>query len=443
MLKVHVLTLGCHKNVVDSEVMMGKLSAKAYQLVNTPQEADLMIINTCGFIDSAKEEAISEILSAIELKKEGILKYVVVAGCLTERYSDELLKEIPEIDAVMGVNEVREVEAIVAKVAQNIKKSDINHEEKLYTSDDERLLLSHSHTAYVKIAEGCDNRCSFCIIPFIRGKYRSRSMEDLVKEVTQLAAQGVKEINIIAQDTTEYGKDLYGERKLPELLRLLCKINGIEWVKLFYTYPHIFSDELIEVMSQESKICHYIDMPIQHIETSVLKRMNRKDTGELTRNKLSRIREAMPDAMFRTTVIVGFPGETEEEYEALKSFIEEFKFDYVGIFAYSQEEGTAAAILPDQIDEEVKQERLVELTNLQREISHRKNQQRVGKRYEVIVDEEADGGWYQYEGRLAIQALEIDGKVLISSDKTLAIGDIVIVEIEEVTDYDYVAAVVE
>jgi len=442
-MKVHVLTLGCHKNLVDSEVMIGKLTEKHYEIVDTPQEADLMVINTCAFIDKAREEAIAEILDAVELKNEGIIKYVVVAGCLTERYSEDLIKEIPEIDAVLGVNEAKEISDIVAKVLNNEKKLEVNHEEKLYTSEDTRVITSTSHSAYIKIAEGCDNRCSFCIIPFIRGKYRSRTMEDIVKEVENLSQQGVKEFNIIAQDTTEYGSDLYGERKISELLNKLCDIQGVEWIRLFYTYPHIFSKKLLDTMKNQPKICNYIDIPVQHGATSVLKRMNRKDSGEQTRAKLEEIRRELPDATIRTTLIVGFPGETEEEFEQLKSLVEEFKFDYAGIFSYSQEEGTVAAKLENQVDEAIKQERLVELTNLQTSISHTRNQSKVGTIQDVIIDESVDGGWYQYEGRMRSQAMEIDGKVLVTTTKALQIGDIVKVSIDDVVEYDFAGELVE
>ncbi|MCX5773262.1 MAG: 30S ribosomal protein S12 methylthiotransferase RimO [Fusobacteria bacterium] len=441
-MKVNVLTLGCHKNLVDSEVMLGKL-AHSYEIVDTPEEADLMVINTCAFIDKAREEAVAEILDAVELKNEGIIKYLVVAGCLTERYSEDLIKEIPEIDAVLGVNEAKEISAIVEKVLRNEKKLEVNHEEKLYDSHDERTITTGGHSAYIKIAEGCDNRCSFCIIPFIRGKYRSRTIEDIVEEVKNLVSKGIIEFNLIAQDTTEYGSDIYGERKISELLNRLCEIEGVVWIRLFYTYPHIFTRELIETMKNQPKICRYIDIPVQHGATSVLMRMNRKDSGEETLAKLEEIRRELPDSTIRTTLIVGFPGETKDEYEKLKSLVEEFKFDYAGIFTYSQEEGTVAGKLDGQLEETIKQERLVELTNLQTGISHLKNQSKVGTIQEVIVDEAVDGGWYQYEGRMRSQAMDIDGKVLISTSKDLPIGSIVNVSIDEVVEYDFTGELVD
>ena len=415
---------------------------RGYELVEDLSTADIITVNTCAFIGDAKEESIEAILEASEYKTTGNLKKLIVAGCLSERYGEELIKEIPEIDAVVGTGDIDKICNIVDSILEDKKEVVVGSQDFLPNSQTERIITTYPHTAYLKISEGCDKRCTYCIIPSLRGDLRSRSIEDILKEAELLAKSGVKELNLLAQESTEYGLDNYGEKALAKLLRELAKIDGIEWIRTYYMYPNSITDELIEVMKNEPKVCKYFDVPIQHISDDILQRMGRAKSGDYIRSILGRIRNAIPDAVIRTTVIVGFPGETEEQFEELKDFIEEFKFDYVGVFKYSREEDTVAYNMPDQIPEEIKEKRWAELTNLQGEIAERKNEQFIGREVEVLIDGISSESEYMLEGRTRGQALEIDGKVL-TNDGTAKAGDIVKVKIEQNFQYDFIGPIVE
>ena len=442
-MKLGLISLGCSKNLVDSENILGFLiKNRGYELVEDLSTADIITVNTCAFIGDAKEESIEAILEASEYKTTGNLKKLIVAGCLSERYGEELIKEIPEIDAVVGTGDIDKICNIVDSILEDKKEVVVGSQDFLPNSQTERIITTYPHTAYLKISEGCDKRCTYCIIPSLRGDLRSRSIEDILKEAELLAKSGVKELNLLAQESTEYGLDNYGEKALAKLLRELAKIDGIEWIRTYYMYPNSITDELIEVMKNEPKVCKYFDVPIQHISDDILQRMGRAKSGDYIRSILGRIRNAIPDAVIRTTVIVGFPGETEEQFEELKDFIEDFKFDYVGVFKYSREEDTVAYNMPDQIPEETKEKRWAELTNLQGEIAERKNEQFIGREVEVLIDGISSESEYMLEGRTRGQALEIDGKVL-TNDGTAKAGDIVKVKIEQNFQYDFIGPIVE
>ncbi|MCI6152367.1 30S ribosomal protein S12 methylthiotransferase RimO [Fusobacterium perfoetens] len=442
-MKLGLISLGCSKNTVDSENMLGILvKEKNLELVENIEEADIIIVNTCAFINDAKEESIQTILEMSDYKKDGSLKKLIVSGCLSERYKEELLKEIPEIDAVVGTGDVDKIGEVVDSIIDGKKELRVGSLDFLPTSKTPRMLTNYPHSAYLKISEGCDKHCTYCIIPSLRGDLRSRTIEDVVAEAENLAKDGVVELNLLAQEITEYGKDIYGKRMLPELLKELVKVEGIKWIRLYYMYPNSISDELIEVIKNEPKICNYFDVPIQHISDNILQQMGRAKSGEVIRNILGRIRNAIPEATIRTTVIVGFPGETEENFQELKEFIEEFKFDYVGVFKYSREEDTVAYDLPNQIPEEIKEERWAELLNIQGEIIERKNEKFIGETVDVIIDGISTESEYMLEGRMRTQALDIDGKVL-TSDGTAKIGDIVKVKIEQNFQYDFIGPILD
>lgn len=442
-MKLGLISLGCSKNTVDSENMLGILvKEKKLELVENIEEADIIIVNTCAFINDAKEESIQTILEMSDYKKDGSLKKLIVSGCLSERYKEELLKEIPEIDAVVGTGDVDKIGEVVDSIIDGKKELRVGSLDFLPTSKTPRMLTNYPHSAYLKISEGCDKHCTYCIIPSLRGDLRSRTIEDVVAEAENLAKDGVVELNLLAQEITEYGKDIYGKRMLPELLKELVKVEGIKWIRLYYMYPNSISDELIEVIKNEPKICNYFDVPIQHISDNILQQMGRAKSGEVIRSILGRIRNAIPEATIRTTVIVGFPGETEENFQELKEFIEEFKFDYVGVFKYSREEDTVAYDLPNQIPEEIKEERWAELLNIQGEIIERKNEKFIGETVDVIIDGISTESEYMLEGRMRTQALDIDGKVL-TSDGTAKIGDIVKVKIEQNFQYDFIGPILD
>lgn len=442
-MKLGLISLGCSKNLVDSENILGFLvNKRGFEIVEDLQTADMIIVNTCGFIGDAKEESIQAILEVSELKHSGNLKKIIVAGCLSERYKEELITEIPEIDAVMGTGEIDKIGEIVDSILAGKKEVMVGSQKFLPTSKTDRIITTYPHTAYLKISEGCDKRCTYCIIPTMRGDLRSRPMEDIVLEAENLAAQGVKELNILAQETTEYGLDNYKEKMLAKLLKKLVKVEGIEWIRLYYLYPNSITDELIQVMKEEPKICKYFDVPIQHISSEILRNMARAKSGQDVRDILGRIRSAIPDAVIRTTIIVGFPGETEEHFEELKDFVKEFEFDYAGVFPYSREEDTVAYSLPNQVPEEIKQKRWAELVNLQAQIAEKKNQKYVGQEIEVLIDGISSESEYMLEGRTRGQALEIDGKVL-TNDGTAQSGDIVKVKIEQNFEYDFIGPIIE
>lgn len=441
-MKLAVVTLGCSKNLVDSEHYLGILvNKKGFTITTNVEEADVCIVNTCGFIEDAKKESIDSILRVGEYKKTGNLKKLIVAGCLAQRYSKELMGEMSEVDAIIGTGEVDKIEEIIDEILVDhriIKNESMNF---LANATTDRILTTHKHTAYLKIAEGCNRKCTFCIIPSLRGELRSRAIEDIVQEAKQLVEQGVREINLLAQETTEYGLDRYNKKALPDLMRELVKIEGLKWIRTYYMFPNSVTEELIQVMKEEEKICNYFDIPIQHVSDNVLKNMKRAITGENSKNLLRRIKKMIPDAVFRTSLIVGFPGETEEEFQELKSFVEEFEFDYIGVFKYSQEEDTVAYDMEDQVDEETKERRQVEIINLQSKIAEKKNKRFLGKRVEVMIDGISEESEYMLEGRTKGQALEIDGKVL-TNDGTAKVGEIVTVEIEQNFDYDLLGPIV-
>lgn len=437
-----LISLGCSKNLVDSENLTGILvNRKGFQLTNEIEEADLVLINTCGFIGDAKKESIETILEVAEYKQER-LKKIVVCGCLAQRYAEELLQEIPEIDAVIGTGEIDKIESVVDKILQDKKAVETSSFHFLPNADTDRVLTTPPHTAYLKISEGCNRRCTYCIIPQLRGDLRSRTKEDILEEAKRLISGGVRELNLLAQETTEYGIDNYGKKALPDLLRELVKIEGLDWIRTYYMFPRSITDELIEVMKQEEKICKYFDIPIQHISSNMLRRMGRAITGEQTKELLYKIRKEIPEAVFRTSLIVGFPGETEEEFQELKDFVEEFQFDYIGVFQYSREEDTVAYTMENQIPEEVKERRQAEIINLQNEIAESKNRKLLGREVEVLIDGISSESEYMLEGRLKTQALDIDGKVL-TSEGTAQVGEMVRIMLEQNFEYDFIGRIVQ
>ena len=432
--KVGMISLGCPKNQVDGEALLAKLAAAGYQIVNEIENSDVMIVNTCGFIEDAKREAIDTILEVAQYKEAGVISAIVVTGCLAERYQDEILKEMPEVDAVIGIGANADIVKVCDKALCGIQTS--NYPNKCYLPiDDERVLSTPSHWAYLKIAEGCDNRCSYCAIPGIRGRFRSRKMESVVEEAKSLVDRGVKEIILIAQDTTKYGQDLYGEYSLDKLLKELVKIDGLEWIRLFYCYPQRITDSLIDVIANEEKVCNYIDIPLQHSDTTVLKNMNRVGDGNDYKALLDKMRKAIPDLALRTTFMVGFPGETDEQFENLCDFVKDMKFDKMGCFTFSPEEDTPAFDMDNQIDEDVKKRRQEVLMNAQYSITEASNKNRVGNVYKVIVDSFADG---KYIGRSYMDSPEIDSGIIFTSNKKLNIGDFVNVKITDFDGYDLI-----
>ncbi len=436
-------SLGCDKNRVDSEVMLGILSKSGLTVVAEESEADLIVVNTCCFIKDALEESIETILEMAEYKKTGRCKGLIVAGCLAQRYEKEMFLEMPEVDAILGTTAYEEIAEIAGRILygeKNIKQlTDINApmtEEKGKL----RMLSTAGYYAYLKISEGCDNHCTYCIIPKMRGKHRSRSIESLVEETTLLAQQGVKELVIVAQDTSIYGRDLYGRPMLDKLLKELCTVEGIEWIRLLYCYPETLTEATIQTMAEEPKICHYIDLPIQHANDAVLKRMGRKSTQLLLRQKIEALRNAMPDIAIRTTFIVGFPGETQQEFEDLLKFANEMKFDRLGVFTYSQEEGTPAANMENQIEEEIKEKRKESIMEQQKIISAQYCEKEIGTIKEVLVE----GKLPQeniYCGRTKRDAPDIDGLVFFTGEEELLSGEIVSVKIKEASDYDLIGEV--
>lgn len=442
-MKAGFVSLGCSKNLVDTEVMLGLIREKNIELVHDPADADILIVNTCAFIQSAKEESINTILDMAEYKKaeKGHCKVLIIAGCLGQRYGQELLEELPEADGIIGTEAWDRIGEVIEETLRGNRVVVKGDKPILYDASVPRIPTTPQYTAYVKIAEGCNNRCAFCAIPLIRGKYRSRSLEDVVQEVTALAGRGVREIILIAQDTTQYGRDLYGEPKLAELLKKLCKVQGIKWIRTLYSYPRFFSDELIEVIANEEKLVKYVDIPLQHANDQVLKSMRRPDTKAQIVQLLQKIRQRIPGVVIRSTFIVGFPGETQEQYEELKGFIVEQRFDHVGIFTYSQEEDTAAAAMVGQIDEAVMQDRYHELKAIQSRISQEINESIEGQVLEVIVEGHTDEG--MPFGRCYRQADEVDDLVYIENDTVSRIGDVVRVRILQGFTEDLVGERVE
>ena len=436
--KVGFVSLGCSKNLVDTENMIGILKNKGYSIVSDPSEADIIVVNTCGFIDSAKEESIVAILEMAEYKKENC-RILVAAGCLAQRYSEEIKKDLPEVDAIIGTGSYKDIAEAIEAAAKNGKseyKGDINFE----VSDEVRERTTPFYTAFIKIAEGCDNFCTYCAIPSIRGRYRSRRMEDIVSEAEKMADEGVKELILVAQDTTRYGTDLYGEKKLPELLRRLCAIEKISWVRVHYCYPEEIDEALIESFKNEEKLVKYLDIPVQHGCDSVLKRMGRKTSREEITKKVAALRAKVSGVTIRTSIIAGFPGESEDEFSELLDFIEEVKFDRMGVFAYSQEEGTPAAKLPGQIDEEVKEARRGIVMELAQKISHARNESMIGKAFDVLVEGFEDN---LYFGRSGAESVDVDPKIYFGSNEELDEGQFVKVRILDCDEYDLYGQQVE
>lgn len=437
--KVGMISLGCPKNQVDGEVLLAKLADAGFKIVNTIEDSDIMIVNTCGFIEAAKTEAIETILEVAEYKNAGIISAIVVTGCLAERYKDDVLSELPEVDAVVGIGANSDIVKICQKALCGI--STANFPNKCYLPlNEKRMLSTPPHWAYLKIAEGCDNRCAFCAIPGIRGKFRSRPMVEVIDEAKALAAKGIKEVILIAQDTTKYGQDIYGEYKLAALLKELVKIDGIEWIRLYYCYPQRITDELIEVIRDNEKICSYIDVPLQHSDATVLRNMRRVGTGEDYKALIAKMRKEIPDLALRTTLMVGFPGETDEQFENLCSFIKDVKFDRMGCFAFSPEEDTPAYDMDNQLDDDVKNHRQEILMDLQYGISESLNKSRVGKTYKVIVDSVKDNVCV---GRSYMDSPEIDTGIIFSSTPDIKIGDFVNVKITDVDGYDLIGELVK
>lgn len=437
-MKVLLISLGCDKNLVDSEVMLGLLNKAGHQLTNDETEADVVVVNTCAFISDAKEESINTIIEMGELKKTGKLKKLIVAGCLSQRYKDEIMKELPEIDVIIGATNYDKIVEAIGTDEESIV-DDINYTPRPIA---ERIVTTNASMAYFKIAEGCNKLCTYCIIPHIRGRYRSVPMDSLIASAEKLASDGIKELVLVAQETTLYGVDLYGEKKLPELLIKLSEIEGIEWIRLLYCYPEEITDELIEVMATNPKICHYVDIPIQHSENAILKRMGRRTSREDIVELVGRLRTAMPDIAIRTTLISGFPGETQELHDGLVDFVDECEFDRLGVFTYSPEEGTPAAEYEDQVDGELAVKWRDEIMELQQEISYEKNQQMIGSTQKVLiegylVDDDV------YVGRTYRDAPGVDGIVFVSAPYELISGSFVDVKITEANEYDLTGVIVE
>lgn len=432
--KVGMISLGCPKNQVDGEIMLQKLNMGGFETAQSIEDSDVMVINTCGFIEDAKREAIETILEVAEYKTAGLISAIVVTGCLAERYQDEILKEIPEVDAVIGIGADRDIVKVCQKALVGVRSS-FYPDKKYLLLEGDRMLSTPPHWAYLKISDGCDNRCSYCAIPGIRGGYIERSMESILDEAEQLAEKGLKELIIVAQDTTKYGVQLYGEQKLAELLRRIVKIDGIVWIRLYYCYPDRVSDELIDVIANEEKICSYIDIPLQHCNKDILRSMNRNGSYDSLRDLLFKMKERIPGLSLRTTFMVGFPGETEEQFEELCRFVKEIKFDKMGCFAFSKEEDTPAYDFDNQIDDDVKKRRAEVLMDIQYSITQNANKERVGNVYKTVIDEKTDNG---YLGRSYLDSPEIDSAIIISSDCKHEIGDFIDVKITDYDGYDLI-----
>lgn len=443
-MKIGVVSLGCPKNLVDSETMLGLIHEENYEITNDPSEAEIIIVNTCGFIESAKEESINTILQMAEYKKSGSCKYIIVTGCLSQRYAEELFNELPEADAIAGVEVYDEIGSIIKRVmnSERFIMLERSKPDVIYTSKETflpRILTTPSYTAYLKIAEGCDNCCSYCAIPKIRGPYRSKPMEQVLKEAKALADNGVKELIVVAQDTTRYGEDLPGGKLLlADLLKELNKIESLKWIRVMYCYPNNFTDELIETFASLDKVCKYVDLPLQHASNRLLASMNRYDTREEVETLLAKLRKRIPGIVIRTTFIVGFPGETDADFEELKEFVEQQRFENAGVFAYSQEEGTVAGAMPNQIPDEIKQERYHELMALQAQISEEIHKDTEGQTLEVLVEGiEEDGSGLHY-GRSYREAPDIDGLVFIENPGDIKPGCFIKVNILQGFTYESV-----
>ena len=435
--KILFISLGCDKNLVDSERMLGFLSEKGYGFTDDETEADIVVINTCCFINDAKQESIDTILEMAQLRQNGDIRALVAAGCLAQRYREEIQKEIPEVDIIIGVSAIDEITRALDEFFEGKKENPYGEPDRAPLADTKRVLTTGGHYAYLKIAEGCDKHCTYCIIPRVRGSYRSIPMESLIQEAEALAAEGVKELIVVAQETTVYGTDIYGKKALPELIRKLCRIDGLHWIRVLYCYPEEIDDELIKVMKEEPKFCHYLDLPIQHGCDTILKRMGRRTTNAELAGVIWKLRKEIPDICIRTTLITGFPGETEEEHEELLSFVERMEFDRLGVFTYSQEEDTPAALMPEQIPEEVKERRREQLMELQQEIAFDAALSMTGKTVDAMIEgkvAEEDA----YVARTYKDAPNVDGFLFINTKRELMTGDFVKCRITGAYEYDLI-----
>ena len=439
-MKILFVSLGCDKNLVDTEMMLSMLEEKGYSFTDDEQEAEAVIVNTCCFIGDAKEESINTLLEFAELKQVGTIRALIACGCLAQRYREEIQKEIPEVDAIVGTNAIEEIVSALEEVLSGKTKNRYRDLDLPPVAGHAQSLTTGGHFAYLKIAEGCDKHCTYCIIPKVRGRYRSIPMETLVGEAKALAEKGVKELILVAQETTLYGVDLYGKKELPRLLEELAKISGIYWIRILYCYPEEITDELIDVIAKEPKVCHYLDIPIQHASDSVLKRMGRKTDQAALREMIRKLRDHIPDICLRTTLISGFPGETQEDFEELYRFADEMEFDRLGVFTYSQEEDTAAAEMPDQIPEEVKASRRDELMELQQEIAFEKAQDMIGRVLLVMVEGKvADED--TYVTRTYRDAPNVDGYLFLNTTVNLMTGDFVKVLVTDCNEYDLIGEI--
>lgn len=440
-MNVLFVSLGCDKNLVDTEVMLGLLAAKGHQMIDDETQADVIVINTCCFINDAKEESIQTILEMAELKKEGRLKALIVTGCLAQRYKNEIIEEIPEVDAVLGTTSYDKITEAIDEALKGHVMIEMQDIDVLPEVDTKRLVTTGGYFAYLKIAEGCDKHCTYCIIPKIRGNFRSVPMERLIREAQELADQGVKELILVAQETTLYGKDLYGEKALPKLLKELCKISGIQWIRILYCYPEEITDELIQVMKEEKKICHYLDLPIQHASNEILKRMGRRTSKEKLIEIIGKLRKEIPDIALRTTLITGFPGETKEQHEELMDFVDEMEFDRLGVFTYSPEEDTPAATMDGQIEESVKEDRQAELMELQQDIAFDLAEDMIGREVLVMIEGKvADEN--AYVGRTYKDAPNVDGLIFVNTDEELMSGDFAKVKVTGALEYDLIGEII-
>ncbi len=438
-MKIGFVSLGCSKNLVDTEKTIGIFKANGYEIVNSPEKADVIVINTCGFIESAKEEDINTILEMAEYKKKNC-KFLVVMGCLVERYKKELEKEIPEVDLYIKYSEYNTLWEQIQNLLHKEDKLDNSNKYSNFDEIEERVISTGDNFAYLKIADGCSNRCTYCAIPYIRGPQKSRNIEDILKEANKLANEGYKEIILIAQDTTKYGIDIYGKPQLAELLKELCKIEKIHWIRFLYAYPETIDDELIQVVKENEKICKYFDIPIQHISDRVLKMMNRQSDGDSIRKLIQKLRKEIPEVVIRTTVMVGFPGETKEDFEELYNFVKEAKFDKLGCFAYSKEDGTPAARIKEQIHPMTKKSRYNKIMSLQQEISKENLQKQIGKEVEILIEDKTYDG-RTYVGRTSMDVPDIDGIAYLNTDKNIQIGDFVNAKVIDVSNYDLICGI--
>ena len=434
------ISLGCDKNLVDTEVMLGLLAQKGHQMVDSEEMADVIVVNTCCFIHDAKEESIQTILEMAEYKKEGTLKALIVTGCLAQRYKQEILDEIEEVDAVLGTTSYDKIVDAIDEALKGHKSLELQDIDALPVVESKRLVTTGGHFAYLKIAEGCDKHCTYCIIPKIRGNFRSVPMERLLKEAEELVSQGVKELILVAQETTLYGKDIYGEKSLHILLKELCKISGLRWIRILYCYPEEIYDELIQVIKEEDKICKYLDLPIQHACDDVLKRMGRRTSKAQLIEIIEKLRREIPEIALRTTLITGFPGETQEQHEELMEFVDTMEFDRLGVFTYSPEEDTPAANMPNQIDEEVKEDRQAELMELQQEIAFELAENKIGQEVMVMIEGKvADEN--AYVGRTYMDAPNVDGLIFVETDEEMMSGDFAKVKVTGALEYDLIGEI--